>query len=339
MEAIGAALVICSKDGTVAAATPSGRALLIDAGLAPTSSPYHLPAPFWLEASSSPFGEAIEWSPSAEAGSPRLGLTSYPVGSTHTLLIMREISEKQLDLSRRLNQHRLSAIGRVAATVVHDLRAALSGVTYNADVLATATRPIPTDVEREIVSSIQHGAERLGETIDALLDFARLGPPRPVDVSLQQVVERSFSLLRPQFREGRHRTTSTLNPAAAWARGNPLAIENILVNVLLNAIDASGGPAEIHVATAPCAPREDGPPRVAIQVCDDGPGIPAERAARIFEPFFTTRPEGTGLGLTLARESAMDLGGDLVLVPSERGACFEIQLLAAPSRGRDGGPP
>ncbi|MFO0571423.1 MAG: ATP-binding protein [Polyangiaceae bacterium] len=106
-------------------------------------------------------------------------------------------------------------------------------------------------------------------------------------------------------------------------------VEQMLVNLVMNAAEASSRPQRIDLVAVP--DRERGS-IVRVRVTDAGPGVPEELRDRVFEPFFTTKPKGTGIGLTTAREAARDLGGDLVLEDSDRGACFAV-LLPMASRG------
>jgi C4-dicarboxylate-specific signal transduction histidine kinase len=114
-------------------------------------------------------------------------------------------------------------------------------------------------------------------------------------------------------------------PALA-ALGEPSQLEQVVLNVLLNAAQAMGGQGRVTVTGGR---RGD---RVVLEIRDEGPGIAPEHLGRIFEPFFTTKPEGagTGLGLTISREIVHELGGELRAVNHPAGgACFVVELPAA----------
>jgi signal transduction histidine kinase len=120
---------------------------------------------------------------------------------------------------------------------------------------------------------------------------------------------------------------------AVFARGDPHLVEQIILNLVLNARDAirdSGGERSDSFISVTWGARRG---TVSIRVSDSGPGIPASTQARIFEPFFTTKNGGTGLGLSLSFAMARQMGGSLSLEPSARGAVFLLELPQTESHG------
>jgi signal transduction histidine kinase len=329
LEDIGGAIAMCTADGELLGLTPSAKALFAQLGIVPPNLPHPLPPSLRRTLAEVGFGEATEWRPAD--GSGCLGCTRYPLGDDHVLLLMREVSAKQAALSLRLHQQRMAATGRLVATIAHDLRVPLASIIYNADV-ASSRRTTSPELALEIVDAIRSGAEQLRATIDGLLDFARLGPPLATDVSLQRALDRVLAFMRPVFREHGHQVTCAIEPQRLAVCGNPLTVEHILMNILLNASEASTSPLAIRVTAEP-----DRRGFVQIRIHDDGPGVPLTLRERIFDAFFTTKPHGTGLGLTMAREAAVDLGGDLALIGGGAGALFEVRLpLAADGAANDG---
>jgi signal transduction histidine kinase len=135
------------------------------------------------------------------------------------------------------------------------------------------------------------------------------------------------------FRAGSHELTTTLHDDCVRVRGNPLTVEQIFVNLLVNATEAADRPIHVHITSehVAAAGTERRPWRavddmVRIRIRDDGPGIPAELAATVFEPFVTSKPHGTGLGLTIAREAAQSLGGHLSLEDCAPGCTVAVVL-------------
>ena len=143
--------------------------------------------------------------------------------------------------------------------------------------------------------------------MDALLDFAGLGPPVITEVSLPQVIDRVLGLLRPRFREGHHTVTHVVDPRTPWITGNALTIEQILVNPVLNSVEAAEG-THIHLRVEPAFEQQGKFVRVVVE--DDGQGA--------------TDTEG-GFGLVGIRERAEQLGGR-VSYRTAPGAGFAMQM-------------
>ncbi|HKU42690.1 MAG TPA: HAMP domain-containing sensor histidine kinase, partial [Polyangiales bacterium] len=217
------------------------------------------------------------------------------------------------------HHQRLETLGRVVATAVHDLRAPLSSIVFGIEVLAKRAGELSRDRTHEIVSDVRSSASCLRETIDCLLDFLRLGPPAPSEVSIKKVLSRTQSLLRPQLRVGPHQLAIEVDHDVLVS-GNLLSIEQIFVNLVVNSLEAAQGPTTVHVSTS----IEDRCLRVLVT--DSGPGIRADHRHLVFEPMFTTKQHGVGLGLTSAREAARGVGGDIQLVRWTGGTTFAVLL-------------
>lgn len=329
LEQVGSALAVCDEAGRVLGLTPVARRLFQSVGIDARELPVHLPSTLWRDLTGSPLGHAIEWRPPGSGAFGFLGFTRYRLGEANFVLLMREISQKHVELSRRLHQQRLEAIGRLVALVAHDLRAPLASIVFNVDVLSTRREQLTSDIVEEILEGLRAGSERLRWAVDGLLDYARLGPPVAVDVDLHECMSRVSGLVRPLLRDRSHHLTCSVQEGARWVRANALVVEQMLVNLVMNAAEASSRPQQIDLVAVPDRERGN---IVRVRVTDAGPGVPEELRDRVFEPFFTTKPKGTGIGLTTAREAARDLGGDLVLEDSDRGACFAV-LLPMASRG------
>jgi signal transduction histidine kinase len=331
LDDIGAPFCVLDGTARVLEATPSAAALIARFELA-TELPAPLPADLARELASAPFGVPIMWRPRAETGAV-LGCTRYQLGDNRRLLLMRELTDQQRAVSQRMHQQRLEETGRLAAVMAHDLRSPLSSIVYNVDLLCTRAGELSSAAARELLHETQIAADQMGRTIAGLLDFVRLGPPVIATRSLREIVDRVSSLLRPVFRAGGHELRIELHDENVRVRGNPLTIEQIFVNLLVNATDANDRSVHVRI-TSQQAPAGAPHARLAraaddtvtIRVSDDGPGIPAELRASVFEPFVTSKPDGTGLGLTIAREAAQSLGGELVLEDTAVGCTMAVVL-------------
>ncbi|MGW7483505.1 ATP-binding protein [Nonomuraea muscovyensis] len=206
-------------------------------------------------------------------------------------------------LERRLREaERLESLGRLAGGLAHDVNNLLGVIAGNAE-LALDTLPEDTP-GRAGVERIQQAAERGGALARRLLAPAAADPPGSADPNA--VVEGTAELLRPTLAGGVELVTRLAPGLPAVAIGRA-GLEQVLINVLVNALAAMPGGGRLTVETG----RGDG--EVRLTVSDTGHGMPAEVAERAFEPFFTTREHGTGLGLCTARGAVERAGGRATL--------------------------
>jgi PAS domain S-box-containing protein len=238
------------------------------------------------------------------------------------------------DLSRRREveaelrtSDRLAALGRLSAGVAHEIRNPLAGIRTAAEILRRRVEP-DADLLR-FTDVILEETARLDRIVESLLQFAKPPEPRRAPVRVRALLERARELAIGRAAE----RGVTIRVSAPATLPEPLAdrdqILQVLLNLLLNAIEASSDGGEIRV-TATAAPA--GEPALRIVVRDGGPGVPSSIRERIFDPFFTTKSGGTGLGLSVSRNILNRHGGSL-RVESEpgQGARAIITLPLLPS--------
>jgi signal transduction histidine kinase len=328
IDSVEAPIALCSASGVLLAATPPALTLLRRACLL-EQFPIAVPAELWRLLERTATGEAVEWRPPGLAHEV-LGCTRYPGAPGSFVLLMREVSSKRLALSERLNRQRLDHTERLVASIARELRSSVASVVYSADFLNASRGSVTPTALEETLRDISKASANLQQTLDALLDFAHLGPSVSVPVPLRDVLNRALGTLRAHYRDGAHRLRMDLAPRAEHVRGNPLVIEQIFVNLLLNAVEASSAPRCVIVtafpALRPLDPHIGTPYYICIRVWDDGPGIPADQRRFVFDPFFTTKQGSSGLGLAIARQAAESLDGLLELTDDETGTCFSLYL-------------
>ena len=251
-------------------------------------------------------------------------------GQPHQKLIVNTDVTEQKRLEAEVQRAaQLSFVGELAAGLAHEIKNPLAGIQGAVDILIR--RREKTDPEREALEGMRHEVTRIDNTVRALLERAR---PRLISVkstSLSDVVHRAINLARGQLSQSNAqggRVTIKYEPPDQPIIVNIDAaqIEDAVLNLIINAIDATDGNGEVKVRVSTdqdTADRED----AVIEVSDNGRGIGVEDQARIFNPFFTTRREGTGLGLPAVRRIARAHGGS-VKVESNlgRGSTFTIRL-------------
>jgi len=221
--------------------------------------------------------------------------------------------EEQLDQTRGslLLAERRATLGTLAGGVGHELRniAQIQIAAVDELTAALAAGEDITALARDVIADL----ERVGEHITAhgqrLMQLARPGPDHVAPIDLDVIVRDVVSMLRGAGKLRRLEVSTTIGDGLE-VTVNRTRIEQILVNLIVNAVDAIGD--EIGTITIDIHPTADGK-RVVCQVTDTGTGIHADHLEKIFEPFFTTKPEdrGTGLGLPVAREIVQSYGGNL----------------------------
>ncbi|HEX7296764.1 MAG TPA: PAS domain S-box protein, partial [Pyrinomonadaceae bacterium] len=251
-------------------------------------------------------------------------------GQPHQKLVVNTDVTEQKRLENEIQRAaQLSFVGELAAGLAHEIKNPLAGIQGAVDILIR--RREKTDPEREALEGMRHEVTRIDATVRALLERAR---PRLVSVkamSLSDVVRRAVNLSRGQLSHSMSRggrVTISYDPPddPILVNIDAAQIEDAILNLIINAIDATEGNGDVKVRVAldqETADRED----AIIAVSDNGRGISEADQAKIFNPFFTTRSEGTGLGLPAVRRIARAHGGS-VEVESKlgRGSTFTIRL-------------
>jgi signal transduction histidine kinase len=234
---------------------------------------------------------------------------------------------------------RLESIGTLAAGVAHDFNNLLTAITGNLFLLGEALPKDDVDAQESLRDAL-HATERGAEVARRLLEFGRPSATTKEALSLGRLVEEALHLARAWDVAGVEVTvTDDGSPDLTW--GDPTGIEQALLNLVINALDAveGTGAVEVERGTIEVSAR-DGLARAGlapgryqcVSVRDSGPGIRPEVRARIFDPFFTTKPvgKGTGLGLWTALGTARSNGGWLDCESSPgHGATFRLILPVA----------
>ncbi len=244
----------------------------------------------------------------------------------HMTRVLRERAEEQ---------GRFAAAGELLAGVAHEVNNPLMAIAAHAELRLADTDL--SDEARVEMQSILRQARRASKLLRGLLRFVRAGEKRATHVNLNDVVRSAIDLVSYRFSVDEISIEGRLDPSLPPVHGDPNRLEQVLVNLLSNALDAlrSVRPPRFLVVDSFV---DQG--RVCVAVTDNGPGVAPEIADRLFRPFATTKGRrGTGLGLyisrQLIREAAGDLGLDALQV-SGRGARFLLWLPPAPSvRGAD----
>ena len=224
----------------------------------------------------------------------------------------------QLKASReeinRLHQTQMSraehfaTLGELAAGLAHEIRNPLAGI---AGVLDIVSRDLPeSSVAREVIDDAKQEAVQINRILSELLDTARPKAPQFRVTDLAGTAEHAVFFARQQAVTKRINIEFEVTNALPPVEHDPNQINQVLLNLLLNAIQSMDKPGTISVSLQR---EEDEDDAVAIVVSDEGKGIPPEHLPNIFRPFFTTKGHGTGLGLSLARRTVESHGGTITV--------------------------
>lgn len=220
---------------------------------------------------------------------------------------LRHLREAQEEI---VQSAKMAMVGTLVAGLSHELNNPLSAILGYAH--GTLKRMADDDPSRRAVLAMQRQAQRCADLVRTLLDFSHKGPVAFEEAAIDELIGRIASLASLRMR--RHQVTLDIDvqPAGSCSvRVSRTQIESALLNLVLNAVDASPPSAVVRIEAAP---RErEGRPGVEVCVRDRGTGIPPDVLSRVFDPFFTTKPagDGTGLGLSLSRRFVEGHGGHL----------------------------
>ena len=240
--------------------------------------------------------------------------------------ILEDISEEKRFQEQMQRADRLAAVGETAAGIAHEINNALAvilGQTANA-----ADRH--DDGLRDALGQVDAQARRIADIVQGVLGFARPRPPHPLPVDLAALTAKTLELVRHDLARQQVRMDIAVAPDLPPAQADPQQLQQVLLNLFGNAIQAMSGRPD-NALRVEVQAEDD---HLIVRVADNGPGIPPETLSRIFDPFFSTKAEGSGLGLSVSYAIARAHGGDLrVASDPGRGAAFTLLLpIAAPVR-------
>lgn len=229
-----------------------------------------------------------------------------------------ELHEKNRELARR---ERLAALGEMAAGVAHEIRNPLGGIGLYASLLE---KDLQDRCEQaDLVQKIRVGVRSLESIVGDILAFAGGQEPHKQSSDLQAIIDDVMTHVRPQAGAQEVRVECG-DFSGVIVLVDARQVERALVNLVRNAVEATGSGGSVRVFPGEIAERD----RLAgVVIEDDGPGIPAELLHRVFNPFFTTKDTGTGLGLAIVHRIAEAHGGYVTAGNrAQGGARFQLAL-------------
>lgn len=220
----------------------------------------------------------------------------------------------------------LATLGELAAGLAHEIRNPLAGIAGVVDIMG---KELPANSpSRAVIGEVHREILHIQAILNDLLSYARPRPPNFHPANLNTTVEQAVELSRQQVRTKPIQVQFEPNATLPLVEHDPALVQQVILNLILNGIQAISGTGEVRVALM----RDHD--FVMVDVADNGRGISAEALPKIFKPFFTTRKEGTGLGLSLANSIVQSHGGRIEVTSTiGKGSHFTVCLpLHAPKR-------
>jgi two-component system, NtrC family, sensor kinase len=244
------------------------------------------------------------------------------------VVLVEDITERERLESQLIQSEKMAAVGQLVSGVAHELNNPLTSITGLAEFLLEQPAPGPRD--KDHLQVIRDQAERARRIVRNLLTFARQGPADVEAFSLNALVEPTVALVSYEMKLREIHLELSLDPALPLIVGDRHQIQQVVLNLVTNAIHAvQQNPPDRARRVAIASGTEGG--LLWLRVTDSGPGIPDDLAPQIFTPFFTTKDpgQGTGLGLSISYRILEGHGGGLAFEPAPGGgAVFTMRLPA-----------
>lgn len=237
-----------------------------------------------------------------------------------TLAIERRRAELQERERETLRAEQMAAVAQMATGVAHEIRNPLTSIKML--IQAAGEGAAAGGLQPQDLTIIEGEIRRMERSLKSFLDYARPPKLERRELDLRASVRRAFALIESRASQQHVELTTDPSDEPITVSADPDQIQQLLLNLILNALDAMPGGGTVSV-------RIDGPKNgiLQLQVLDSGPGIAPDLAARLFQPFVTSKETGVGLGLVISRRIAEDHGGSLTAHNHrEGGACFVLEL-------------
>ncbi|HEU5276679.1 MAG TPA: MASE1 domain-containing protein [Xanthobacteraceae bacterium] len=226
-------------------------------------------------------------------------------------------ADQDAEIQRRELAHlmRVSVMGELSGAIAHELNQPLTAILSNAQAarLLLAGSPVNLAEITDAVGDIEHESKRAGEVIERMRGLLKKGEHRPEPFDVNELIRSTVDLLHSEIIARRLKVDLQLAPALPQSMGDAVQLQQVLLNLLLNAMDAMAAtPLPRRAITVSTRLTPDN--ALEVSVIDGGPGLTLDAETRAFNPFFTTKPHGLGLGLSICSTIVSVHGGQLGLV-------------------------
>ncbi len=248
-------------------------------------------------------------------------------GRTLEAKVAERTEELRQIQAQLIRSEKLASLGEIVAGIAHELNNPLTGILVFASLMEKRAN-LPPEL-REDLATVVHESKRCARIVSGLLDFSRSSCPHKTLSNANEILENTLALIGTQSIFHDVKICKRYDPALPPLLADPNQLEQVLINIILNAGQAMPGGGTLGLETG----RADG--QVLVRISDTGCGIPPENIARIFDPFFSTKgPQGTGLGLSVSYGIVENHGGTIEVASEPgRGTTFTVRLPLPPSPG------
>jgi two-component system sensor kinase FixL len=235
------------------------------------------------------------------------------------------IQEMQSEL---VHFSRLSAVGTMASALAHELNQPLTAVANYLEAsrdLLDSPDPETREILRDALSEAARQAVRAGEIVRKLRSYVSRGEVDARPVSLKPLIVDAVALTRTSRDRSDIPVSITLDAGVDRVLADPIQVQQVVINLIRNAMDAMSGRENARIDIRASIDEDTG--FVAVEVCDNGPGLSPEMRETIFKPFATTKAQGMGLGLSICQTIVEAHGGSIGAAPrTQGGTCFRFTL-------------
>jgi PAS domain S-box-containing protein len=234
------------------------------------------------------------------------------------LLYVRDTTEEKKMKQQLMHMEKMSLMGRLAGGIAHEIRNPLSSVMMNLQFLLQNSEISPT--VREFVAAATEGANRINQVVENTLNLARGSPLHLQEENLNQILQSALWFMKVPAQRKNVALDAHLAESLAPTSLDARQIQQVIINLMQNAIDASPEGGNITITTGMLENIADNAEfvsnKIVLSIRDNGPGIPQEQLKYIFEPFQTTKAGGTGLGLALSKHIMDQHNAELAIEPT-----------------------
>jgi signal transduction histidine kinase len=250
------------------------------------------------------------------------------ITSFNSMVDRLDTTKKELDqfhFQQMERADRLASVGEMAAGIAHEIKNPLTGIAAAMTIIKEDFSP--SDPRTEITNEILEQIKRLDKTVNDLLFFGKPTLPEPTCINVNTILKKTL-MFASQHRGGKNvETVLELNDNLPPLYVDPKQIQQVFLNLILNALQAMRDGGVLTISSAPL--DKDGQMWVRVSIADTGPGIPPQILGKIFTPFFTTKAQGTGLGLAICYKLISQHGGNISVESEDgKGTVFIIDLRA-----------